>query len=157
MKLNERINVLIQSTALSQKSGNLTLDEAVRAKTAIDIISFGELNQNFAEAINVLIELAVLSQKKGVFSLKDAYMIYLAIEGIENEFRYEVSKLSSVTQTPSGVVRKEVDELTEKEVQNKPVLNHENNVVEQQTQKTHETRTSGENIITVPPVTLKID
>ena len=114
MKLNERLNVLIQSTALSQKSGNLTLDEAVRAKTAIDIISSGELNQNFAEAINVLIELAVLSQKKGVFSLKDAYMIYLAIEGIENEFRYEVSKLSSVTPTPSSssVVRKEV-ELTE--------------------------------------------
>ena len=146
MKLNERLNVLIQSTALSQKSGNLTLDEAVRAKTAIDIISSGELNQKFAEAINVLIELAVLSQKKGVFSLKDAYMIYLAIEGIENEFRYEVSKLSSVTPTPSGVVRKEV-ELTEKEVQNKPVQNHENNVIEP--------RTSSEKIITVPPVTLK--
>ena len=151
MKLNERLNVLIQSTTLSQKSGNLTLDEAVRAKTAIDIISSGELNQKFAEAINVLIELAVLSQKKGVFSLKDAYMIYLAIEGIENEFRYEVSKLSSVTPTSSGVVRKEV-ELTEKEVQNKPVLNHENNVIEQ---KTHETRITGEKIITVPPVTLK--
>ena len=73
-------------------------------------------------------------------------MIYLAIEGIENEFRYEVSKLSSVTPTPSGVVRKEV-ELTEKEVQNKPVQNHENNVIEP--------RTSSEKIITVPPVTLK--
>ena len=157
MKLTERINVLIQAITLSQKSGILNLDDAVKAKSAIDVITSGVINQNFAEAINVLIELAVLSQKKGVFSLKDAYMIYLAIEGIENEFRYEVSKLSSVTQTPSGVVRKEVDELTEKEVQNKPVLNHENNVVEQQTQKTHETRTSGENIITVPPVTLKID
>ena len=147
MKLTERINVLIQAITLSQKSGILNLDDAVKAKSAIDVITSGVINQNFTLALNALIEIAVLSQKKGAYSLKDAHMIYLAIEGIENEFRYEVSKLTSVTPTPSGVVRKEV-ELTEKEVQNKPVPNHENNNV-------IEPRTSGEKIITVPPVTLK--
>ena len=57
MKLTERLNVLIQSATLSQKSGILTLDEAVKAKLAIDAISSGELNEKFANAINVLIQL----------------------------------------------------------------------------------------------------
>ncbi len=95
MKLIERLNVLIQATSLSQKSGSLTLDEAVKAKTAIDIISTGMLNQNYASAINTLIEIAVSSQKKGVYSLKDAHMIYIAVEGIEEEFKNEVNKINS--------------------------------------------------------------
>ena len=94
MKLSERLNVLIQATTLSQKSGVFTLDEAVKAKSAIDIISAGTLNQNFTAAINVLIELAVSSQKKGSYSLKDAYMIYLAIEGIERELQNEVDRIN---------------------------------------------------------------
>lgn len=96
MKLNERLNVLIQATTLSQKSGVLTLDEAVKAKTAIDIISSGVLNQDFTSAINVLIELSISSQNKGAFTLKDAYMLYLAIEGIDNEFQNEVNRLNGV-------------------------------------------------------------
>lgn len=104
MKLTERLNVLIQATTLSQKSGSLTLDDAVKAKTAIDIISSGTLNQNYPSAINTLIEIAVSSQKKGVYSLKDAYMIYIAIEGIENELQNEVNRLNS------GVVRSEPKE-----------------------------------------------
>ena len=142
MKLNERLNVLIQSTALSQKSGVLTLDDAVKAKTAIDVISSGILNQNFAEAINALIELAVSSQKKGVFSLKDAHMVYLAIEGIENEFRYEVSRLSG------GVIREVKEELE----QNQPVINN-NDIEDNKTQVTNEK--SNKNITIIPPVTLK--
>lgn len=94
MKLTERLNVLIQSATLSQKSGILTFDEAVKAKSAIDIISSGELNQKFTSAINMLIELAVESQKKGAYSLKDAHMIYLAIEGIESEFQNEVDRIN---------------------------------------------------------------
>lgn len=94
MKLTDRLNVLIQAATLSQKSGILTLDEAVTAKSAIDVISAGTLNQNFTAAINALIELAVLSQKKGAYSLKDAYMIYLAVEGIESELQNEVNKLN---------------------------------------------------------------
>lgn len=94
MKLAERLNVLIQAAALSQKSGILTLDDAVKAKSAIDVISSGVLNQNFTSAINILIEMAVSSQKKGAYSLKDAYMIYLAIEGIEGELQNEVNKIS---------------------------------------------------------------
>lgn len=96
MKLNERLNVLIQATTLSQKGGVLTLDEAVKAKTAIDIISSGVLNQDFTSAINVLIELSISSQNKGAFTLKDAYMLYLAIEGIDNEFQNEVNRLNGV-------------------------------------------------------------
>lgn len=94
MKLSERLNVLIQATSLSQKSGILTLDDAVKAKTAIDIISSGTLNQNYPSAINTLIEIAVTSQKKGVYSLKDAYMIFLAIEGIESELQNEANRMN---------------------------------------------------------------
>ena len=94
MKLTERLNVLIQAITLSQKSGVLTLDDAVKAKSAIDVISTGVLNQNFTAAINVLIELAVSSQKRGAYSLKDAYMIYLAIEGIEGELQNEINRIN---------------------------------------------------------------
>jgi hypothetical protein len=94
MKLTERLKVLIQAITISQKSGILTLDEAVNAKSAIDVISTGELNQKFAAAINIMIELVVESQKKGVYSLKDAYMIYLAVEGIENELINEVNRVN---------------------------------------------------------------
>ena len=94
MKLSERLNVLIQAIILSQKSGILTLDDAVKAKTAIDVISSGELNQNYTTAINTLIEIAVLSQKNGAFTLRDAHMIYIAIDGIENEFQNEVNRLN---------------------------------------------------------------
>ena len=101
MKLTERLNVLIQSATLSQKSGIFTLDEAVKAKLAIDAISSGELNEKFTNAINVLIQLAVDSQKKGAYSLKDAHMIYLAIEGIESEFQNEVDRINGRIQQES--------------------------------------------------------
>ena len=106
MNLTERLNVLIQAATLSQKSGVLTLEEAVTAKTAIDIISTGTLNQNFTSAINALIELTVSSQKKGAYSLKDAYMIYLAVEGIEGELQNEVNRLNGGIKTnePKPVV-----------------------------------------------------
>lgn len=98
MKLTERLNVLIQAATLSQKGGALTLDEAVKAKTAIDVISTGNINQNFPPAINTLIELAISSQKKGVYSLKDAHMLYMSIDGIEVELQNEVNKLNGIIQ-----------------------------------------------------------
>lgn len=94
MKLSERLNVLIQAITLSQKSGILTLDDAVKAKSAIDIITTGTLNQIYVSAINALIEIIVSSQKKGIYSLKDAYMIYLAINGIEDELQNEANKIN---------------------------------------------------------------
>lgn len=103
MNLTDRLNVLIQSAALSQKSGVLTLDEAVTVKSAIDVISTGTINQNFTAAINVLIELAVSSQKKGAYSLKDAYMIYLAIDGIESDIQNEVNRLNGATRIKEQV------------------------------------------------------
>ena len=130
MKLIERLNVLIQATSLSQKSGSLTLDEAVKAKTAIDIISAGVLNQNYASAINTLIEIAVSSQKKGVYSLKDAHMVYLAVEGIEGEFKNEVNKIN-------GNVEKEV--------------NHTNPHILEYNEDNH----NGETVITIPPQQLE--
>ena len=96
MKLTERLNVLIQATTLSQKSGILTLDEAVKAKSAIDIITTGTINQNYAAAINVLIEIVVESQRKGAYSLKDAHMIYIAVEGIEGELQNEVNRINGI-------------------------------------------------------------
>lgn len=125
MKLTERLNVLIQATSLSQKSGILSLDDAVKAKTAIDIISSGIINQNFASAINVLIEIAVMSQKKGVYSLKDAYMIYLAVNDIESELQNEVNRFNE------KMMEKEVEVSSETPVNN------------------------SETIVTIPPKTLK--
>ena len=104
MKLTERLNVLIQAATLSQKSGVLTLDEAVKVKSAIDVISTGTLNQNFASAINILIEVAVSSQKKGAYSLKDAHMIYLAVDGMESEFQNTVSGVTRKENTPENNV-----------------------------------------------------
>ena len=98
MNLTERLNVLIQATSLSQKNGVLTLDEAVKAKNAIDVISAGKLDQNLPLAINTLIEIAVSTQKRGGFSLKDAHMVYLAIDGIETVFQNEMNRLTSRTQ-----------------------------------------------------------
>ena len=95
MTLTERLNVLIHAVTLSQKSGSLTLDEAVHAKSAIDIITTTRtINQNFTSAINSLIELIITSQKRGVYSFKDAHIIYLAVEGIEGEIQNEINKLN---------------------------------------------------------------
>lgn len=138
MKLTERLNVLIQATTLSQKNGILSLDDAVKAKSAIDIISAGTLNQNFASAINVLIEIAVTSQKKGAYTLKDAYMIYLAVEGIEAEFQNEINKLNRQTivrESPTEIPNPHV--LNSDEIPSTPVNN------------------DGENIITVAPKVLR--
>jgi len=106
MKLNDRLNVLVQATILSQKNGVLSLDEAVKAKSAIDTISSGLLNQNFTSAINFLIEIPISSQKKGIYSLKDSHMIYIAIEGIENELNNEFNNISD------GAVRENVVDKT---------------------------------------------
>lgn len=128
MKLTERLNVLIQAATLSQKGGILTFDEASKAKTAIDVISAGNITQNFPSAINVLIEIAVSSQKKGVYSLKDAYMIYLAIEGIETEFQNEVNRVNNVGVPPT----------TPAPVETPNVVEDNNNQ-------------NDENVITIPP------
>lgn len=133
MKLTERLNVLIQATTLSQKSGVLTLDEAVKAKSAIDVISTGTLTQNFASAINILIEVVVASQKRGAYSLKDAYMVYLAVDGIEGELQNEVDRIN--------------EEIRVRESQKPRVL-------KQTTQEVEQT-SNNENVVTVPPKKLK--
>jgi hypothetical protein len=130
MKLTERLNVLIQAAALSQKSGILSLDEAVKAKSAIDVISSGVINQNYAAAINILIEIAVISQKKGAYSLKDAYMIYLAVEGIEGELQNEVNRMNG--------------EVIPKESNTSHILEY-----------SPQQETSEETVITIPPQVLK--
>jgi hypothetical protein len=140
MKLKERINVLIQAITLSQKSGILNLDDAVKAKSAIDVITSGVINQNFTLALNVLIEIAALSQKKGAYSLKDAYMIYLAIEGIEGELQNEINKINK--------------EIGLKETQKQTVIKNTIPQAQQEKQKNPETKTSGETIVTIPPITL---
>lgn len=140
MKLTERINVLIQAITLSQKSGILNLDDAVKAKSAIDIITSGVINQNFTLALNALIEIVVLSQKKGAYSLKDAHMIYLAIEGIEVELQNEVNKIN--------------EDIRLKETQKQTVIKNTIPQAQQEKQKNPETKTSEETIVTVPPITL---
>ena len=129
MKLIERLNVLIQAITLSQKNGILTLDEAVKAKSAIDIISSGVINQNYASAINVLIEIIASSQKKGAYTLKDAHMIYLAVENIEVELQNEVSRI------------------------NEEMMKKERSMVQSQIKNEETKKDSGETIVTIPPKT----
>ena len=116
MKLIERLNVLIQAVTMAQKGGVLTLDDAVKAKSAIDIISAGVLNQNFTKSINVLIEIAILSQKKGVYSFKDAHMIYLAMDGIDVEFQNELNKINSTNPVNNNVLEYDAVENNENKV-----------------------------------------
>lgn len=115
MELTKRLNILIQAVILSQKKGILTLEDAVKAKNAIDIISIGEMNQNFTSAINILIEIIVSSQKKGIYSLKDAYMIYLAIYDIEDKLQNKVNKINT--------------EEVQKDIINPNVLNNDETIV----------------------------
>lgn len=115
MELNKRLDIIIQAVILSQKKGILTLEDAVNAKNAIDIISIGEMNQNFISAINILIEIIVTSQKKGIYSLKDAYMIYLAIYDIKDVLQNKVNKINT--------------EAIEKDIINPNVLNDDETIV----------------------------
>ena len=137
MRLTERLNVLIQATTLSQKSGVLTLDDAVKAKSAIDIISTGTLDQNFNSAINALIEIAAISQKKGAYSLKDACMIYMAIDGIEREIQNEICRLT-------GQIPQEIPQATQEVETN--VLEYSDDDNQKQ---------NSESVIIIPPKKLK--
>ena len=137
MNLTERLNVLIQATSLSQKNGVLTLDEAVKAKNAIDVISAGKLDQNLPLAINALMEIAVSTQKRGGFSLKDAHMVYLAIDGIETVFQNEMNRLTSRTQPATQPVVQQPIQKPQPSPQPQPVENVQNE--------------QGEHIVVVPP------
>lgn len=159
MNLSERLNVLIQAITLSQKNGGLDLNAAVSAKYAIDVISSGVLNETFTSAINTLIEIIVSSQKKGIYSLKDAHMIYVAIEGIENELQNEVNRLNEKMrikeyQQPQ-VLNKPVQQIA-KQQQEKPVVKpiqiQETNM---NTESTIDNKQQEEGIIIVPPMELK--
>jgi hypothetical protein len=118
MKLKERLNVLIQAITLSQKSGVISLDDAVKAKSAIDIIYSGVINSNLASAINILIEIIIYSQKKGIYSLKDAHMIYIAIEGIECELQNEASRINKELQLKES----QKSQTIEKDIKNEHII-----------------------------------
>ena len=69
-------------------------------------------------------------------------MIYLAIEGIEVELQNEVNKINN-------------EEIKLKENQKQTVIKNTIPQVQQEKQKNTETKTSGETIVTIPPITLK--
>lgn len=132
MKLSEKLNVLIQAITLSQKSGVLDLNDAVKAKYAIDVICSGVINKNFTSAIDTIIEIIVSSQKKGAYSLKDAYMIYLAIDGIEGELKNEFNRIN-----------------------NKEISLKEEQKTQTQNYKTQQKINNNKNIVIIPPQELK--
>ena len=67
-------------------------------------------------------------------------MIYLAIEGIEVDLQNEVNKIN--------------EEIRLKETQKQTVVKNTIPKVQQEKQKNPETKTSGETIVTIPPITL---
>lgn len=82
MNLNERFNVIAQAVEISQKSGIMTLDDAVAAKSCIDSIQKGE---KLHESFDSLVKMCENAQKNGVFNLRDAHIVYLATENISEE------------------------------------------------------------------------
>lgn len=142
MKLSERLNIIIQAITLSQKNGGLDLNDAVKAKNAIDVIYSGVLNTSLVSAINTLIEIIISSQNKGIYSLKDAHMIYVAIEGIENELQNEVNRLNEEMRIKESQKHQALKQQTSKIVQRQ-------NNIEESTQNTNSVNQEG--IIIVPP------
>lgn len=142
MKLSERLNIIIQAITLSQKNGGLDLNDAVKAKNAIDVIYSGVLNTSLVSAINTLIEIIISSQNKGIYSLKDAHMIYVAIEGIENELQNEVNRLNEEMRIKESQKHQVLKQQTSRIVQ-------QQNNIEESTQNTNSV--NQERIITVPP------
>lgn len=103
MDLNERFNVLVQGVEIAQKSGVLTLDDAVKAKTAIDSIQKGE---NLRDELFKLSEICEFAQKKGVYNLADAHTIFLAADQIG----VEIDKFLISQEKPHEVPDGDVDE-----------------------------------------------
>lgn len=106
MDLNERFNVLVQGVEIAQKSGVLTLDDAVKAKTAIDSIQRGE---NLRDGLFKLVEICEFGQKKGVYNLADAHTIFLAADQIGAEIdRFLISQEKPhEVEIPDGDVNEE--------------------------------------------------
>lgn len=104
MDLNERFNVLVQGVEIAQKSGALTLDDAVKAKTAIDSIQKGE---NLREKLSKLVEICEFAQKKGVYNLADAHTIFLAADQIGAEIDRFFINQEKPHEVPDGDVDKE--------------------------------------------------
>jgi len=108
MDLNERFNVLVQGVEIAQKSGVLTLDDAVKAKTAIDSIQKGE---KLREELSKLVEICEFAQKKGVYNLADAHTIFLAADQIGAE----IDKFLISQEKPHEVPYNDVEKEEEKE------------------------------------------
>ena len=107
MDLNERFNVLVQGVEIAQKSGVLTLDDAVKAKTAIDTIQKGE---NLRDGLSKLVEICEFGQKKGVYNLADAHTIFLAADQIDVEIDRFLISQEKPHEVPYGDVEKEESE-----------------------------------------------
>ena len=82
MDLNERFNVLVQGVEIAQKSGVLSLDNAVEAKTCIDKIQKGE---DLKESLGLLVKICETTQKGSPYSLQDAHLLFMASDGINTE------------------------------------------------------------------------
>ena len=82
MDLNERFNVLVQGIEIAQRAGKLSLDNAVEAKTNIERIQNGD---NLKESFAALTNLCEVGQNSGSYNLHDAHILFLAIDGINEE------------------------------------------------------------------------
>ena len=81
MELEERIDVIVQATELAQKTGALSLDDAVIAKQAVDAL---KEKKDLKDAFVILSKVVALGQKRGAYTLRDAYFVYLALDGLED-------------------------------------------------------------------------
>ena len=109
MSIDERINLLIQTTELAQANGLFTLDDAVVVKTTIE-----NLNKkiNIEASLALLIKVAQLVQKKGLFDLKQAFHIYLAVNNLIEDYKTEKEKDDEIKKG-LGTSQKETKEAEE--------------------------------------------
>lgn len=118
MDLNQRFNVLAQGVMVAQKNGNLSLDEAVEAKKRIETIQNGD---NLKESLHALINICEATQKKGSYTLEDAHILFMAIDGIDDEiekFINENNKQGEAVEEPKEDQKPEavVEEPNQEEV-----------------------------------------
>ena len=89
MELNDRFNILIQGSQIAQSKGILSLDDAVYVKKAIDCI---KNNTELKIAVKILLNTVTIAQSNGCYTLKDAYLIYIALNGIEELIPEELTE-----------------------------------------------------------------
>lgn len=102
MELKDRFSILKQGAQVAQSKGVLSIDDAVIVKNAFNSI---DSNQDLELALKILTTVVTNAQAKGCYTLKDAHIIYVALDGIEQQLN-EVLQPTPETKEKDGKKKK---------------------------------------------------